>query len=145
MGCNKLRPEERLKRLEYGISDVLTEMSESRQAFGSREIKDERKTLNERLKHRSEEMPTEARIRMLVDKLLGTAIVLNAVLKQRRSQKLLAAKERAEALLKEFIGADAFEQPQTGSGEGKIHDEIERMFNAMVKKAPPNLKDRFTQ
>jgi len=145
MGCNKLRPEERLKRLEDGISEVLTEMLESRQAFGSTEIKNERKALNARLNHQGRIMSVEARIAMLVDKLLGTAIVLNAVLKQRRSQKLLAAKERAEALLKEFIGTDAFDQSQTGSGEGKIHDEIERMFNAMVKKAPPNLKDHFTQ
>ena len=140
---NKLRPEERLKGLEDGIGEVLTEMAESRQAFGSREIKDERKTLNERLKHHREEMSAETRIAMLVDKLLGTAIVLNAVLKQRRSQKLLAAKERAEALLIEFIGADAFDQQSKGHGEGKIHDEVERMFNAMVKKTPPNLKDRF--
>jgi len=140
---SQLRPEERLKLLEDGIREVLTEMSESRQAFGSREIKNERKTLNECLKHRSEEMSAEARIRMLVDKLLGTAIVLNAVLKQRRSKKLLVAKGRAETLLKEFIGTDAFDKPPKGHGEGKIHDEIERMFNAMVKKAPPNLKDRF--
>ena len=138
----EFQPEERLKRLEDGIREVLTEMSESRQAFGSREIKTERKTLNDRLKHHNSAMLAEARITMLVDQLMGTAIVLNAVLKQRRSKKLLAAKERAEALLNEFIGADAFKQ-QKGHGDGKIHDEIERMFNAMVKKVPPKLKNRF--
>jgi|GEM_PF-2718353 len=145
MGCNNLRPEEALKRLEIGIREVLTGMAESRQAFGSSEIKNERKVLTARLNLHRATMSAADRVKMLLDKLWETSIVLNAVLKQRKSRQLLAAKDCAEALLREFSGPDADDEQTKGYDGEKIHDEIERRFNAMVNKMPPHLKNRFTR
>lgn len=139
---SQLRPEERLKRLESGIHEILIAMSESRHAFGSTEIKNERKALNARLNHRDGTMSEKARIVMLMDKLWDTAIVLNAVLKQRRSRKLLAAKEQAEALLKEFFGENAFDKQSEGDEGLRINDKIEKMFRTMSRKISVGPKSR---
>ena len=142
---NKIRPEERLEQLESGIREVLVGMSESRQAFGSTEIKTERKRLNERLNHYEPGIAAETRIAMLLDKLWGTAIVLNAVLKQRRSRKLYAAKEQTETLLKEFVGMDAFDQQAQGGDGTRIDEEIEKLFRTMSGKSLNDIKSRFVR
>ncbi len=136
------QPAERLKRLESGIREVLTGMSESRQAFGSTEIKTERRALNACLKHYDLAISAEERIALLLEKLWGTAIVLHAVLKQRKSQKLFIAKEWTEALLKEFIGADGFDKHIQGGDGVIVNDEIEKLFQAMSGKSSDDMKNR---